>query len=226
MIAAALILGLAGSLHCIGMCGPLNLALPLPQNQRLAYQKALFQLQLGRVLGYSLLGALVGSFGFLLHDLILQQGLSLGLGLLLFLFLVLTLVGKQPSPPAWLRRAWGALMRREAWLMVGLLNSLLPCGLSFAALTAAAAEASPWRGAAFMAIFGLATVPALLATAAMRQKLLSWPKLRRLAPSLSIGLLATLLMIRGLGLGIPWLSPAVTHDAGKVKISCCQKDSP
>ncbi|MEN9362017.1 MAG: hypothetical protein RL095_3552 [Verrucomicrobiota bacterium] len=226
MLATGLILGLAGSLHCIGMCGPLNLALPLPQNQRRAYHLSLFLLQLGRILGYSLLGATAGSLGFLLNDLILQQSLSLGLGLLLFIFLAFTYCGKQIPSPVWLRRAWGALMRREAWFLVGLLNALLPCGLSFAALTAAASESSPLRGAAYMAIFGLATVPALLASAAMRQKLLSWPKLRHLAPSLSVALIASLLLLRGLGLGIPWISPSLSHDSGKVKISCCHKDSP
>jgi len=223
----ALLLGLGGSLHCIGMCGPLMLALPRGRGAtpnrvfgRLSYQA-------GRVTTYTMMGVAAGAIGGLVHWAGWQQVLSISLGI----FLVLGVVGV----PWWQRSRWGArcmatftgwlsgMLRRpgsETLYAVGLINGFLPCGLVYVALAPAALTHSPVEGALMMAAFGLGTVPAMLAMSFGGQMVSPVWRMRliRAVPVLVLAL-GVLLIVRGMGLNIEMVSPPV--ESGTVQ-SCCE----
>lgn len=222
----ALVLGLAGSLHCAGMCGPLALALPAPATGSRAYVLGRLAYNGGRVMTYAVLGLFFGWLGRTLFVAGFQQWVSVGLGALLLTGLLVS-----PRLMHWLpvsrlvsalkQAMAGALRRRglSSLLLLGLLNGLLPCGLVYVACAGAAATGGTGSGALYMVVFGLGTVPVMFAIslsgtllhAAMRRWVLK-------AMPASVGLVAVLLILRGLGLGIPYVSPDLT---GKAGTSCC-----
>lgn len=220
MILAALILGLAGSLHCLGMCGPLALALPGARASRGEYVTGRIIYNAGRIATYALLGAVFGLIGKTLALAGWQRGLSIGAG---FAMLIAAFSLHRLAPAfnlGFLRQAWGKLLGQRTLLSlfgIGLLNGLLPCGLVYVALAGAAATGDALHGAAFMAIFGAGTFPAMLAVS-LAGRALSVPlrlKFQRVVPY-AVGVLAVLLILRGMDLGIPYLSPALA-----IPHSCC-----
>lgn len=228
MILAALSLGFLGSLHCVGMCGPLVLAMPAGQGgaARRWTRRAVYHA--GRSLTYGLLGAVMGGIGQAVNFAGWQSGLSILAGLVVLFFAwPRRPVSGDAAPGPWGRAvsrakaAWGHLLSRPGWgalIGLGALNGLLPCGLTYAALAAAALTGTPASGFAFMLAFGLATMPALLAVSAVPALLRpSWrAPLRRLVPAASLAV-AMLFVLRGLGLGIPYLSPDLSGGEG----GCC-----
>ena len=229
---AALTLGFFGSLHCIGMCGPLALAL-LPTNgsqaslARIATGSLLYNL--GRVTTYALLGLLFGLLGSAARLAGLQQFLSIATGVVILLWLVLPkhltrrIEAKHHVAAAlarvkfWLHRLLRS-HRFAAQFGVGLLNGLLPCGFVYLALAGALAQPNIAGSMIFMTLFGLSTTPAMLAIM-LPNGLLS-PSFRFLLRSLlpiGTALVAVLLIVRGMALGVPYLSPkrSIIKDAGK-----------
>lgn len=215
---AALILGFAGSLHCVGMCGPIAVALPSGGSGLRKKASAAGLYHFGRTSAYALLGFLFGTLGFGLAVAEFQQGLSLGAGLIMLAAVWLpktSLLGKVETPLYRLQAKAQSFMakrlrdhRPSALLGIGFFNGFLPCGMVYIALAGAVVTTHPAQGAAFMALFGLGTVPALLLTAFGASALSSKMRLSllRLAPYLA-SIIAILFIIRGLGLGIPFLSP-------------------
>jgi sulfite exporter TauE/SafE len=224
---AAFSLGLAGSLHCVGMCGPLVLALPggrdksLPRRLfgRLAYN-------LGRTVTYAIMGLLAGAFGHVVQHVGLQQFVSILLGVLLLATVFLS----SRHAPAWvvqritvpLQKALAGLLKRDGargLFEIGLLNGLLPCGLVLAALAGASLQVGPLRGALYMALFGLGTTPLLFALSlgglSLRSPRLR-PVLNNIIPAVTCTV-AVLLILRGLNLGIPFISPNLSTPGA----SCC-----
>lgn len=230
LLITAALLGLAGSLHCVGMCGPLVLALP---NQSSLHKQCLNNIlyQLGRILTYALLGALVGSFGKSLSFIGFQQPLSLSVGicLLIFLFLPNQLKTKLEISISHLfftrqiKKMWAYFFKMQnslAFFMVGIMNGALPCGLVYAALAGAMAGESALHGALFMVSFGFGTTPLLLAT--VSAKSLFTKKLRPYREYLlpfSLSTMAILLILRGASLDIPYLSPIIQANEAP---NCCQ----
>lgn len=228
----AFLLGLAGSAHCAGMCGPLALALPRRAGSspaalvvgRLSYNA-------GRVGTYGAMGFLLGWVGRGLALSGVQRWVSLVLGVGLLAGAVSHRWGvlRGPNLLAWapLRRGFGRLLQRPgpgALAALGGLNGLLPCGLVYAACAGAALAGSGPAGAGYMMLFGLGTVPMMfglgLAGGALQGSLRQW--LQRAVP-VCLALMGLLLVVRGLGLGIPYLSPdlgpTVGGEAGAP--SCC-----
>ncbi|MFN0122177.1 MAG: sulfite exporter TauE/SafE family protein [Blastocatellia bacterium] len=215
---AAFFLGLLGSLHCVGMCGPLALALtPRGATGRRMHTGRLLY-HLGRTLTYALLGAVMGLAGGLAGMRGWQQGFSVTAGLLILLWLVLPraykervtrrntrLFGKLQQPMRDLLRAPGY----SAQLLTGVLNGLLPCGFVTLALAGAMTQPGAIRGALFMSLFGLGTVPAmLLLTVAPGWMPSRWRlSLGRLLPAGAL-LVAILLIIRGFPMHMPATPPA------------------
>ncbi len=211
----AFILGLFGSLHCAGMCGPLALALPGTGKTAPNFLMGRVAYNFGRIVTYCVLGLIFGLVGktFLLAG--VQRWVSIGLGVtLLFglfasrklvaIFPVVKLVGQ-------LKSRMSALLRRRSVAslgLLGLLNGLLPCGLVYVACAGATTTGSMLAGAEYMALFGFGTVPMMLAISlsgklvpvSLRLKLLK-------AVPVSVFILATLLILRGMALGIPYISP-------------------
>jgi sulfite exporter TauE/SafE len=213
----ALLTGLTGSLHCVLMCGPLAGALPVGRLSagRAAVARALYHT--GRVGTYAALGALAGIFGQGARELVGAGYLSIGSGVLLAAATLGS--GGTPRPYdhllARLRQRAAPYLRQPrtgAFVLLGVLNGLLPCGLVAVALAGALATGGTGTGAAFGLLFGLGTVPALLAVQWGAQNLRG-----RLPGHWRTHLLrgmAILLVLRGLELGVPYLSPAPVPAGG------------
>lgn len=225
MIWTALLFGLLGSVHCVGMCGPIALALPVGGMSASRRFMAVLSYNFGRMTTYGMLGGMFGAVGMTFAWAGLQQALSIGLGAALLLIVLLpyfpisssgimTRISKGLGPVRKrLSRQFGK-QGLAAMFVTGLLNGLLPCGLVYLAIAGAIATSQVWQGVAFMVLFGLGTVPAMLAVS-MASGWLSVrarPVFRRVVP-LFVGLMAILLIIRGLNLGIPYVSPQLTKSA-------------
>lgn len=229
-ISAGLLLGLAGSLHCVGMCGPLSLALPvhhLPFGRR-AGILALYHL--GRIATYALIGFAFGLAGHRLYLAGMQQVMSIVLGALLLLLSIQYFSPLRFHQPAVIKKLhiglqyrMAALLRHNAvanYLLLGALNGLLPCGMVYVAVAGAMSTNDVWRGTLFMSSFGFATLPAMmmlgmfgyLASPGVRSTF------RRLSPYM-VCLLGVWLVLRGMNLGIPFISPAMQPAPG-VAVSC------
>jgi uncharacterized protein len=217
----AFVLGLFGSLHCAGMCGPLALALPQAGNTAPAYATGRLVYNVGRVITYCLLGVIFGLVGKTLLMAGIQRWVSIALGVLLLVGLfasrklalwhpVAALVNRLKSGmPAMLKKR-----SVSALLSLGLLNGLLPCGLVYVAGAGATATGGIVSGAFYMAAFGAGTIPMMLAIS-LSGKLVPFSlrlKLLKAVP-VAIILLATLLILRGMELGIPYVSPVLSGDA-------------
>jgi hypothetical protein len=223
----AFALGLGGSLHCVGMCGPLALALPGGRGGTWGFAVGRLLYNGGRIVTYAALGGLFGLLGGFLHWGGMQQALSvvLGIGLLLsglwwlVRWPVFTSVITTAMGVAALKRALGGLLQqntRYALLLIGMVNGLLPCGLVCFALAGSLAAGGPLRGMAYMAVFGSATLPLMLAIVLMGRLVRPerWRFLRQFAP-MGMVLLGILLVLRGLALDIPFVSPILQGDMAR-----------
>ena len=223
MFILAFSLGLIGSLHCVGMCGPIALLLPL-QRQRKAFRWIqLGAYFFGKTLAYTLMGLLFGIVGEGLFIAEYQQEFSILAGLVmigmgLFSLLHISLKGLQ-NPLlkgfALLKSALGRQLTKKTLsssLFIGFLNGFLPCGLVYTALFGALAMGNLWDSMGYMTAFGLGTIPLMLLLVVLgdflpvglRRQLNQW------LPMVVI-VVGILFVLRGLGLGIPYLSPADTH---------------
>ena len=224
---SAFVVGLVGSLHCAGMCGPLALALPHPGGGSVRFLTGRLAYNGGRLLTYIALGGLAGTIGQSLRLAGVQRWLSIALGISLLAGLLLA-----RRMGAWIPVTVlvGGLKTRMAGLLsqptlgaqtvLGMLNGLLPCGLVYVACAGAAATGHFARGAAYMAVFGLGTVPLMLAIGLSGALIPLSLRLRlRKAIPVAISLLGVLLILRGMSLGIPYVSPHL--DATGSVASCC-----
>ncbi len=214
--------GLAGSLHCVGMCGPIALALPGKFNTGWSHLLGRLLYNGGRVITYATLGTIAGIIGQGAAWAGWQQGLSISMGvLLLVVTLVNTFRGKSNLSWPLLDRALYKLkgllskslrkQEKPSLFVIGLLNGLLPCGFVYLGLAGAMSMSSPLEAAGYMAAFGLGTFPLMLAFSLfggfIRERLKGnmRPWLTGFAVVFSL-----LLIVRGLNLGIPYISPQVT----------------
>ncbi len=172
---SAFVMGLLASGHCLGMCGPLVLALPhgngslgLAILYRLVYN-------LGRITTYAALGLIAGFAGKALVLQIAQAQLARLAGALLITVAVLQIL---PRFQIRLFSQWyGAFTRYLSpkiqhmgsgrFLLLGMLNGFLPCGMVAAALVVSVAAATPVEALGYMAIYGAGTLPMMLAASLM-----------------------------------------------------------
>ncbi|MEP7142643.1 MAG: sulfite exporter TauE/SafE family protein [Ferruginibacter sp.] len=227
---AALTLGMIGSFHCIGMCGPLAFSLPLSDKSEIAKFTGSLLYNTGRIVTYSALGLLFGLAGKSFSVFGFQQGLSItaGIAILFFLFIPKRWTANSRTNNIFsiytnkIRAILRGLFFKKNYrslFAIGLLNGLLPCGLIYMAVAGAVVFADPFKSAGFMAAFGLGTLPVMWSVSffgnyigiRLRQKI-------RSAYPIMMGLMAGLLIIRGMGLGIPYVSPAIHHNTSEVQI--------
>ncbi len=218
LLAGAMVLGVAGSAHCIGMCGPIALAVPSPASGWRARLSSTLLLNLGRITTYALIGAAFGTFGRGAQLAGLQQWVSILAGSVLLASVILPGLLERWSPTGRLslmvgrlRSLLGRNLQRtapEALFLTGALNGLLPCGLIYGAALGATAMGTAYDGALFMVFFGAGTWPALIGLRMSGQMVgtKSRTLLRKASPILVSGM-AVLLILRGLELGIPLVSP-------------------
>lgn len=210
-------IGLLGSLHCLGMCGPLAAAMPFSRRQPLKVASQNLVYQFGRIFTYTLLGILIGFVGRGFSLAGLQQPLSIVAGALMILFVFTGLKGKMLNVPG-LNRAFGRLKTKlsifirkkgyTAYFTTGVLNGLLPCGLVYVALFASLAAPGIEGSAWVMFGFGLGTFP-LMYIAGWAPSLIPAKariKLQRAIP-VFVFLVGMLFVLRGMGLEIKYLSP-------------------
>lgn len=199
------------------MCGPLALALPTGGRGGIGFAAGRVLYNLGRITTYTLIGLFFGLIGRSLLWFGVQQWVSIGAGAVILIGLVLSnrlgLATPAFATVGWLKSRLGRLLTRRslgAMYLFGVLNGLLPCGLVYAAGTGAAAAGGIAAGMAYMAVFGIGTTPLMLGLALSPRVLPNSFRagLRRVVPA-SLVLVAGLLIVRGLALGIPYLSPAL-----------------
>lgn len=227
LLATAFILGVAGSAHCVGMCGPIALAVPSPNHSFLGRLGSTLLLNTGRLFTYVLFGMAIGVFGAGMRLAGLQQLTSIAAGVVLILsVLVPGLLERWAPTGRWtlaIGRLRSMLARQlsrtapEAIFFTGMLNGALPCGLVYAALLGAAAQGTVMQAALFMAVFASGTIPILLLLRMSGGAVLNGlrPRLRRLAPVL-VCTMGVLMILRGSSLGIPYLSPSAPAVAAQV----------
>ena len=223
----AFLLGLVGSLHCAGMCGPLALALPITGDTPAAFVLGRWVYNLGRLVTYCALGLVFGLAGQTLQLAGFQRWMSIALGAGLLAGLLasprLSLAPPVTHLVGRLKTAMSRLLQTRslsASAVLGALNGLLPCGLVYVACAGATATGDLLRGVEYMAAFGLGTVPMMLAIGLSGKLVRPWLrfKLSRLVP-VSVCVLAALLILRGLSLGIPYVSPDLSSSDG----GCCHR---
>ncbi|MBC2838652.1 sulfite exporter TauE/SafE family protein [Robiginitalea sp. SC105] len=232
MLATAFLLGLMGSLHCIGMCGPIAFMLPLDRQSGIKKYGQLSLYHMGRLLAYAMIGGLFGLVGRGLYLFGFQQKLSIFIGALMILAVLVPwsrFGGRGLAGPLYrligkLKSALGAQLQKrtaDTFLTIGFLNGFLPCGLVYMAVIGSMAPGTALGGATFMMLFGLGTVP-LMSVAALFGKYLKsqWARrLRRAIPVLVV-LIGVLFILRGMGLGIPYISPLVPANPVASGIEC------
>lgn len=204
----AFLIGLTGSLHCVGMCGPIALAVPFQSRDRSVLFRYALHYHL-RSITYAVLGLVVGVLG---HG-ILMAGLQqyftiiLGIGLLLMVILspsMLTGPGLAAWFPSFYNQLKISLIRalrinnKATAMKIGLLNGLLPCGLVYLALGGALISGRVLYGGMYMFAFGMGTVPLMLALSVWGKRLpLKWNTIIRKSQPFLLALVALLLLFRG-----------------------------
>ncbi len=230
---AGFLIGLLGSFHCIGMCGPIALALPV-------FSKSEFQIiigrilyNVGRVLTYAFMGAMFGLFGNRLVLIGLQQQVSIALGAAMLIYVLIP--GKYKTKFASTKIYYGIIgfikenfsklykvQNNRSLFLIGILNRFLPCGFVYVALAGAISTGDFISGSLFMSLFGFGTMPIMLG-ASMAGKYLTVnlrSKITRLIPVFTF-ILAVIFILRGLNLGIPYLSPKlVTSPTIQQDVNC------
>jgi sulfite exporter TauE/SafE len=210
----AFILGLVGSLHCAGMCGPLVLALP-SLGERFNFLLGRLAYNLGRVTVYMLLGAFFGLFGKVIALGGAQRWLSIGTGLVILGGLVISrrksLNGFLVNMVSMIKKPFTRILNKPtlpSLFLLGSLNGFLPCGLVYVACVASVPLANPVLSAFYMMAFGFGTLPMMLIIGLSGKPLQASLRFRfqRVIPY-AMGCVGILLVVRGLSLGIPYLSP-------------------
>lgn len=210
MLWTAFMIGLGGSLHCVGMCGPIALALPQQAgNQWLAAANVLIY-NLGRVFTYILLGFIIGTIGKGIFIAGIQGYFSIALGILLLLVALFSIniekkiLALYPIQrlQRWVGKNLGYLLKQNSrfgLFSIGVLNGLLPCGLVYMAIIGALTTGNIWSSGLYMGFFGAGTIPLMMATALAGQFItIKWRnRIRRLFPLFLIAF-AILFLVRGI----------------------------
>lgn len=230
MIWSGFLLGFLGSFHCVGMCGPLAMALPDPSSSNAKFIFGRILYNFGRAITYAMMGAVFGLIGYGFYFSGIQRAVSITIGILI-IFSALPMLGRlknkwQFNFSGRLKKMLAPLFQKTAasnLFIIGLLNGLLPCGFVYMGIAGAVLTGTVIDGTLFMLLFGLGTFPMMMMLSVSRRFVT--PKFRlqinRLMPYIAI-MVGTLLILRGLNLGIPYLSPDLSANAHHAA-SCCHK---
>ena len=227
-------MGILGSFHCLGMCGPIAMAVPSRNDNRLSVVFDSLLYNIGRTLTYTLLGVLIGLIGSSISLAGYQNTISIAAGVILIItvFFPKRWSSKINEVPFFraistsFRKVFGKIMGMRTFgslFILGLLNGLLPCGLVYMALTASIASGTVVGSATFMLFFGLGTLP-MMASIFILKSVVSIDirrKLTRLIPY-GVAIVAVLLIMRGMSLNIPYVSPVLPEHV-KEKPKCCEE---
>ncbi len=229
--------GFAGSFHCAGMCGPIAIALPLKNGSRISILASGFLYNTGRIITYGIIGFLFGLLGKGIQMAGFQRWISILLGIIMILSVLAPYFIKQKITftslfSGFAHRLIGNLKkllgRRTYFSLfsIGLLNGLLPCGLVYVAVALSINAGHAGRGTLFMILFGIGTLPVMMLVSMIGNviSLNVRKRVNRIVPYFIV-LLGVLFILRGMSLGIPFVSPKAEKLAPKVEIkegSCCK----
>ncbi|CAL2084698.1 sulfite exporter TauE/SafE family protein [Tenacibaculum sp. 190524A02b] len=219
MLISAFILGLLGSFHCIGMCGPIAFMLPIDRSNTIKSFLQITSYHVGRLIAYGIIGLLFSLLGRSFYIFGLQQQLSIFTGVVMILFIIYpklggnfqTLVKPLTILVVKLKSALGNQLKKKkkrVFILLGLLNGFLPCGLVYVAVFGALVTSNILHGALYMILFGLGTVPLMVATTFLGNITNSYikRKLQKIIPYIVV-VIGILFIVRGLGLNVPYISP-------------------
>ena len=215
------LIGFLGSLHCIAMCGPIAMALPGNSMRNWSFISRKMVYNSGRIITYSILGLVFGLLGDRIMIGGLQQTISIILGILILISFTIPynvrnrLLNKLGIYFVFnkIKGTLAKLFRnnnKSSLLLIGVLNGLLPCGFVYIGIAGAIAIGSPVKSMLFMTMFGIGTLPMMLGVSIAGNVFKS--KLRGIIPKLVPAfalVLAFVLILRGLNLGIPYVSPKI-----------------
>lgn len=232
MFLSALILGLLGSFHCVGMCGPIAFMLPVDRQNSFKKVIQISIYHFGRLLTYSLIGLIFGLVGKSLYIFGIQQQLSIAIGVLMIVIILIpykTFNKYNFSKPLYkfiskVKTALGKELKKktpDTFLTIGFLNGFLPCGLVYMALLGAIASGSALKGSLYMFVFGIGTIP-LMTTAIYFSRFLSGVVRKKIQKAIPvfIVIIGLLFILRGLGLGIPYISPTPVTEIEETQMDC------
>jgi sulfite exporter TauE/SafE len=170
---SAFLVGFLGSFHCIGMCGPVAMALPInaASTAHVVFGRLVYNF--GRIVTYGTLGIIAGLFGRTFAMAGFQQDMAIIVGVIVLIFAFIPLLFKRTfHPESVLYRITGSIKNifrqlfgkrgNLALFFLGIANGLLPCGFVYLALAAAATSGHTTDGIIYMTMFGLGTLPAML----------------------------------------------------------------
>lgn len=220
---SGIILGLLGSFHCIGMCGPIALSLPSGSKSKRSFIAGRLLYNSGRIISYSVIGLIFGFLGSRIYLFGLQQSLSVILGTVILLSVIVSFKRKNILSKnkyfnkLFLRykNLFSNILHKKSkpsLLLIGILNGFLPCGFVYFALSGALISGEPFTGSLYMMLFGIGTIPLMLAVSVSGNfmNLSLRRKINKFIPAFTI-LIALILILRGMNLDIPYLSPKISH---------------
>ena len=229
-----LALGFLGSLHCIGMCGPIAFALPSQSKSKFTFYSGRILYNLGRVLTYSIMGLIIGLIGQKINLAGYQQIVSIALGVVILIAVLLPahiknyFIKLKPvqSMTKRLQSSIGVLFRKgsqSSLFGIGVLNGFLPCGFVYVALAGAVALGNIDKSILFMALFGIGTIPAMF-SASIVTNLFGQNFRKKVNHAIPVfaAVLAVIFILRGLNLGIPYLSPKLKTSTQALSHDCCK----
>lgn len=230
----ALIMGLAGSMHCLIMCGPIIMSLP----QKRGFNKLLasrFVHNFGRLLSYLLIGLVFGSIGAALGLMPYQNLVSILSGSILVLAVLPTILKSRKSIFGGFFLRWSqvsskfmAYFKKQnkgvATLGFGIVNGLLPCGLVYVAAAASIHATSLTYSLTYMLFFWLGTLPMMMGIGLFSHiiKPAFRARFRKAVPYLAL-FMGVIFILRGFSLNIPYLSPTVSKTSKGEIENCCHK---
>lgn len=220
MLFSAFFLGLISSLHCVGMCGPIAMMLPVDHHNEAKKVTQIITYHLGRLTAYSTIGLIFGLLGrgFFLAGMQQRMSIFIGVAMILIVLIPEKLFAQYNfSKPVYkiiskIKSNLGSQFKKRTYkslFTIGLLNGFLPCGMVYVALFGAIAMQSAGLGVLYMLLYGLGTIP-LMTIVVYINSLLKLPfrnKIQKAIPYVAV-FIGILFILRGLGLGIPYLSPS------------------
>lgn len=220
MLITAFFFGLISSFHCIGMCGPIAMMLPVDRNNQAKKTSQIITYHLGRLSAYAAIGLVFGLLGKGLFLAGIQQKLSIFIGVAMITIILIpekVFAKYNFSKPVFkliskIKSTLGSQFKNKSYkslFTIGLLNGFLPCGMVYVALFGAIAMQSESLGVLYMVLFGLGTVP-MMSSVVYLNSFLTIPvrnKIQKFIPYVAV-IIGILFIFRGLGLGIPYLSPS------------------
>ncbi|MFY8127799.1 MAG: sulfite exporter TauE/SafE family protein [Chitinophagaceae bacterium] len=223
-------IGIIGNIHCIAMCGPLALSIPIQHFNPTKKNSAIILYNFGRTVSYTFLGLIFGLVGNSFSFFGLQQVLSIVGGIVLLLLTFSQIFSKYNIPmlkifTSFIQQQLKYKLQQKTSIYslfsIGILNGLLPCGLVYIGITTAIAIGNVYYAMLVMFSFGLGTFPLMISLFIFGNNIpYSFRlKLKKLTPFF-VSLLAGLLIVRGMNLNIPFVSPYIKNQTTNNIVKC------